>query len=64
MYKLETKQKSKLADFAVNVAVAWFVGSVITPFFSLDLVSQIGFGRMLIGLILTMVFILVSFIAV
>ena len=62
MYKLETKQKSKLADFAVNIAVAWFVGSVITPFFDNNLVYQIGFDKIIGGLFASLLFVISSLI--
>lgn len=34
-YKINLKfsQKDKLADFYIDMAVAWFVGSIVTPFF-------------------------------
>ena len=32
-YRFGIRQREKIADYCVNIAVAWFVASLVTPFF-------------------------------
>lgn len=49
---LTFSQKDKLADFFVNFAVAWFVASIISPFFTpLELTGFSNF-RILTGVVI------------
>ena len=62
--ELNFSQKDKLADFFINFAVAWFVASVISPFFALPeltlanlfrILAGVSFGSMLVLLSLDLV---------
>lgn len=48
---LKFPQRDKLADFAVNFAVAWFVASIITPFLTLQDLTIPDIFRMLLGVV-------------
>jgi hypothetical protein len=50
--ELTFSQKDKLADFAINFAVAWFVAAVIGPFFTLLRLTFFDVFRILVGVIL------------
>ena len=47
--ELTSSQKDKLADFAINFAVAWFVAAIISPFFTLPNLTLFNGFRILIG---------------
>lgn len=61
---LSLRQKDKLADFAVNFAVAWFVASFITPFFAGHSLTAIGWYRILLGAVIGLGFVYLSLIVV
>jgi hypothetical protein len=57
---LKRFQKESLRDFFVNIASAWFIGGIVTIFFTKPILSlQIIFDIMF-SIILTSIFLLVA----
>lgn len=58
--ELTFSQKDKLADFSINFAVAWFIASIIAPFFTPSELTTPNILRIITGVSIGGVFLFFS----
>lgn len=58
--RLSKNQKKSVSDLFVNISTAWFVGGIITPWFTHQVFSAIMLGDLIGSIALSYLFLSVS----